>query len=213
MLLLYSKRLMETFYIKDLNRANLEKIKKILKNGGVIGFPTETVYGLGALFSEEKAVKKILKLKKRDYQKAFTLHLGSLKQIEEVADLQGETRKRFYRLAEKFIPGPLTVILPAKIKTDLGTVGVRIPNHPLFLRLARFLKEPLIGTSANLAEEKPSILAQEVFEKFKGQIDLVIDGKKCLLKKASTVLSLVDEKKPKILREGFLKKAEIEKVL
>ena len=216
---------MKTLYISDLNQANLEKVCQLLKAGGIIAFPTETVYGLGVLLSQEKAIQKLFEIKKREANKAMTLHLGSLDQVELVAE---NIPKEFYLLAEHFMPGPLTVILPCKkdfskkhfsnldfsvisSQKGLPTVGVRIPSHPLFLKLSKILKEPIVGTSANLSLEPALVSPQAVFDKFQGQIEALIDGGECFLKKASTVLSLVDT--PLILREGALKKTDIEAVL
>ena len=216
---------MKTLYISDLNQTNLETVCQLLKAGGVVAFPTETVYGLGALLSQEKAIQRIFEIKKREPQKAMTLHLGSLDQVEQIAE---NIPKELYLLAKHFMPGPLTIILPCKkdllkkyfsnldfpvISNQKGipTVGVRIPSHPLFLKLSKILKEPLVGTSANLSSEPALVSPQAVFDKFQGQIEVLIDGGESSLKKASTVLSLVDT--PLILREGALKKADIEAVL
>ncbi len=198
----------------DLKKQDFEKVARLLKQGAVIGFPTETVYGLGALFSQKKALKRLKEIKKRDVYKSFTLHLADFAQIEQLADLTDELKNSFFHLAKHFMPGPLTVVLPAK--TNLFspdfTVGVRIPNHPLFLKLSRYLKEPFVGTSANLANQLPLLSAEEVFLQFKNQIDLLIDGGRPVFQKASTVIKLSDQGL-KILREGAIKKAELEKVL
>jgi L-threonylcarbamoyladenylate synthase len=202
---------MQTKYFKDY--LDIDYINKILKNDAVIAFPTETVYGLGAFISKDKAIEKIYKLKKRPPEKALTVHLGNLDQVHLVAENIPEI---FFVLANKFLPGPLTIILKKKKSispwvSSLDTVAVRIPSHPLTLTLLKGLDEPIVGTSANISSEKSPISAQEIKSNFLNQIECIIDGGQCDIGIPSTVITLVDE--IKILRKGFITKNQIEKTL
>lgn len=206
---------MQTKYIaENLQDTDFKAVAEILREGGVVGFPTETVYGLGALFSRKKALEKLALIKKRPLNKAMTLHLGSFDQVLLFADLGREVKKWFWLLAENFMPGPLTVVLPAKDPlAGFGpTVGVRIPDNALFLKLSKLINEPLAGTSANISSEPPLVSAEDVFAEFQGQIDAVVDGGVCVLKEASTVVDL-SASSPVMLREGAVKRAEIENAL
>lgn len=203
---------MQTALFQGLN-IDIEYINKILEKGGVIAFPTETVYGLGAFISNDEAIKKIYSLKNRPYEKALTVHMGSLDQAYLVAK---EIPKEFFLLADHFLPGPLTIILKkrnnlSRMVSSLSTVGIRIPSHPVAQHLLRGLKEPIIGTSANVSSQKPLTSAQEVSEIFGGKVESIIDGGTCEVGIPSTVLSLAEE--PVILRNGFITQAQIEAVL
>lgn len=191
---------------------NFEKIKNLFKEGHVIGFPTETVYGIGALFSKEDAINKIYLLKKRDKDKPFILHLAKPSDVENFAE---DIPEDFYLLAKYFMPGPLTVILKKKKTLNkkflLDTIAVRVPAHGLTLKILDLLKEPIVGTSANISFKKNSLSAEEVKDIFFGKISSIIDGGRCSLGIPSTIVSLTDA--PKILREGFVQKEQIENVL
>jgi L-threonylcarbamoyladenylate synthase len=205
---------MKTLYIPKLDPVSLMQIQAFLCSGKIIAFPTETVYGIGALLSEEKAIFQLSLIKQRTSQKALTLHLGSLEQVKLVAK---EIPDDFYLLAQHFMPGPLTVILKkqkqiSSLVSPFETIGVRMPSHPDFLKIARSVKEPVVGTSANLTKAKALFTSQEVYDLFQGQIAAVVNGQKSLFKMPSTVISLTGSK-PLILREGVLKKAQIEAVL
>lgn len=203
---------MKTIYYKE-NNLDLSKVRETLEGEGIIGFPTETVYGLGAYLSKERAIKRIYELKGRPLSKPFIVHLASVEDVSLVAD---EIPEIFYKLARAFMPGPLTVVL--KKKKDLPcwissseTIAVRIPSHPLTLRLLKTLKEPIVGTSANLSNEKNTFSADEVSHIFQDKIDLVIDGGVAEFKLPSTILSLVHDMK--ILRIGKITLDEIKKII
>jgi L-threonylcarbamoyladenylate synthase len=203
---------MKTLYFKE-NNLDLNKIKSFLEKGEIIGFPTETVYGLGALISKEEAIKKIYSLKKRSLKKSLIIHLGKVEDVLKVAE---DIPKEFYLLANYFLPGPITVILKKRkeisslISQD-DTVAIRIPAHGITLKILKFLKEPIVGTSANISNENSPIFAKEVLNTFDNKISTIIDGGECPLGIPSTVINL--NKKPKILRKGFVTKEQIERIL
>ena len=179
-----------------------------LKVGGLIIFPTETVYGLGASIYSDAGITEIYRLKNRPQNKSLSVHIGLLDQVTEVAQ---NIPTLFYKLARKFMPGPLTVVLEKKagvsplISQD-GTVAVRMPNHLLFSRLITLCGFPIVGTSANLSGDKPLWNAQDAQKLFPDF--LTLDGGNCRFKEASTVISLLDSK-VSILREGALSSEEI----
>ena len=181
--------------------------------GSLVAFPTETVYGLGATISNDEAIKKIYSLKQRPLEKALTVHLALLDQVHLVAQ---DIPEEFFLLHQCFLPGPLTLVLKkkssvSKFVSSYDTVAIRIPSHPAALKFLRILKEPIIGTSANISSEKDPISAKELSENFHNKIECIIDGGICDVGVPSTILNLVGE--IKILRKGSISKSQIEKVL
>ncbi|MFA5250180.1 MAG: L-threonylcarbamoyladenylate synthase [Parachlamydiales bacterium] len=206
--------MLKTVCFTELTPAALKQLKAFLENGETVAFPTETVYGLGSLLSSSRGLEKLYRLKKRARSKALTVHLG---RVEDAALVAEAIPDEFYLLARHFLPGPLTLVLKKKaslpaLVSPYPTVGVRVPSHPFFLKLAGFLAAPLVGTSANLSSLPPLTSASKVREAFQGQIAALIDGGEALLQKPSTIVSLAEEK-PMLLREGSLKKETIEAVL
>jgi L-threonylcarbamoyladenylate synthase len=189
---------------------DIDKIKSLFEMGKIIAFPTETVYGIGALISKKEAIEKIYKIKNRDKNKSFIVHLRKIEDIEKVAE---DIPKEFYILAKYFMPGPLTLILKKKknfFSFLKETVAVRIPANGITLKILYSLKEPIIGTSANISNMADIIDPKEILKNFDKKIDAIIDGGICPIGIPSTILDLT---KMKILREGFIKKRDIERVL
>ena len=189
------------------------KIKNLFEKGDVIAFPTETVYGIGALINQEKAILKIYQLKKRDKLKALTIHSSKISDVEKVAK---DIPEDFYKLSKAFMPGPLTVILKKNknISSSISpfdTIGFRVPDHPVFYQMLRHLDLPIVGTSANLSSEEDLKSGGDVCKLFNGKIACVIDAGFSQIQIPSTVISLVGE--IKILRKGSISKEDIEKVL
>ncbi len=186
----------------------------ILKRGGVIAFPTDTVYGLGASIADERAVEKIYRLKSRPLHRPLPVLLAKISQISELAHPIPEIA---WELAYKFLPGGLTLVLPklasvSSVVTGGGNmVALRVPNHPVPQALVEGLGSPIVGTSANLSGEPPAMSAQEVFSQFDARIDLVIDGGPCSGGKESTIVDLTGDK-ARILRQGAIPVEEIKKV-
>jgi len=202
------------FLKKDLTDENLKNIVALLEKSKVIAFPTETVYGLGAHMFKEEAIKKIFSLKKRNKNKPLIVHISKIEDVKKVAN---EIPGDFYKLAKKFFPGPLTIILKKKdnisslISSD-STIAVRMPDNPFTLKLIECLKSPIIGTSANRSNEESSISANNVLSIFSNKIAAIIDTGISKIKIPSTIISLV-ERPYKILRYGSISKDEIDQVL
>lgn len=168
-----------------------KKVLSILKSGGVIAFPTETVYGIGALIGSRKGINKIFKLKKRPRNKPLQILVPSLAEARKIAKFNPAA----LALARKEWPGPLTLVLPAL--KGKKTIGVRVPDHPLTLNLLR-KTGPLAATSANESGRKPALTAIDVIAALP-DLDLVIDGGKAKLGKASRVIDLTGPE-PRVLR-------------
>jgi len=190
----------------------IEKGVAVLKEGGVIAFPTDTVYGIGACISNEPAVKRIFDIKKRPLEMALPVLVADVEQMEKVAN---RLPMLACRLVEHFLPGALTLILPKSeevpdIVTGSGkTVAVRIPDHPVPIALIKGLGEPITGTSANKSGDKSSTTALEVKRSLGDSVDFIIDGGESPGTKESTIIDFSGEK-PKMVREGAIKRSEIE---
>jgi L-threonylcarbamoyladenylate synthase len=191
-----------------------EQIRKgvqILKEGGVIAFPTDTVYGLGADAFNPRAVERIYEVKKRPRHLPFPLLLADISQISTVAE---QIPELVWFLARYFWPGGLTLLLPKAASlpaylTSQSTIAVRLPNHAIPLALIQNLGNPIIGTSANISG-KPSILtADEVKQQLGDEVDFIIDGGKCPGGSESTIVDVTGEV-PVILRQGIIPQYKIE---
>lgn len=186
----------------------------LLKKGELVAFPTETVYGLGAPIFNSDAIAKIFVAKGRPSDNPLIAHIASLEQVDDIArDIPAD----FYRLAEVFFPGPLTLVLkkhprvPSIVSGGLDTIALRMPNHPIAHQLIIAVGQPLVAPSANLSGKPSSTTAEHVRTDFGDKISMVIDGGKTEVGIESTVISLIDE--PCLLRPGSITAGEIEKVL
>jgi len=190
----------------DTSESSIFKAVDYLKSGKLVVFPTDTVYGLGASMLSDAAIQNIFKIKQRPLQKPLALLCSNVKQIEQIAI---EIPDIFYTLAKQYFPGPLTIILKKHpsvsdlITAHLNTVGVRIPNHRVALKLIETLDCPIVATSANLAGKTSPIIAQAAVDQLNGKIDILINGGKCPLGQTSTVLNVLTSP-PIILRAGVL---------
>lgn len=186
----------------------------IIINGGLVSFPTETVYGLGADALNPEAVKHIYEAKMRPADKALIIHVSSIAQAEELVFMNDIAKK----LACKFWPGPLTLILPARAHIPLITRGghetaaVRMPANEIARELIRMSK-PVAAPSANLSGRPSPVDAESVIADMSGRIDMIIDGGICRAGIESTVLDVSNPEKIIILRPGMISREELEKFL
>ncbi|MCL2862876.1 MAG: L-threonylcarbamoyladenylate synthase [Methanimicrococcus sp.] len=194
--------------------AMISETAKALLNGKTAAFPTETVYGIGASIFNEEAVLKIYQIKGRPPEKPLSILLGAVEDMGKAAsDIPDSARL----LAEKFWPGPLTMILKKKeeisdkVTAGKETVGLRIPAHPVPLGLVR-LTGPLACPSANLSGTDEPRSGEDVYNNLGGKIDILIDGGKTELGIPSTIIDLTVNP-PQILRKGGLEISEIKKVI
>ena len=190
----------------------VEKGIAILKKGGLVAYPTDTVYGIGASADISDAVRRIYKVKKRPLNMAFPLLLAHISQISGVAV---NVPPLAWFLAAKFLPGALTLVLyRSNCVSDVVTggsskVGVRVPAHPVPIALVSGIGAPLVGTSANLNRHPSAVTAEEVAVQIGSAIDLVIDGGRAPGGIESTVVDVTGES-PVILRQGAISLEELE---
>jgi L-threonylcarbamoyladenylate synthase len=185
---------------------NLKKAINDLENDKLIAIPTETVYGLAANASSETAIKKIFTLKKRPESNPLILHIKSINYLKEIAE---NIPEKAMVLANNFWPGPLTLILVKKahiselITSGKDTVAVRVPNHPLTLKLLENLNFPIVAPSANPYGSISPTSASHVEKYFKNHIDCILDGDKCEKGIESTIIGFRDNQ-PILYRYGAI---------
>lgn len=190
----------------------LKTARKIINDGGVIAFPTETVFGLGVRYDSFLGCQKLDELKSRTGLKQYTLMLYDKKDIGKYAMLSEGAQK----LIDAFMPGPITLILKANsqvvaLAREDGTIGIRIPDHQFALELLETVKTPLFVTSANISGERPLVKAHDVVEQFDGKIEIIFN-EDAEGESASTIVKMVDDGF-EVLREGEIKLKDIEGVL
>ncbi len=196
----------------DVSQREIKKGVKILQKGGVIAFPTDTVYGLGADAFNSTAVERIYEIKNRPKYQQFPLLIADVKQLDTLAEPIPEIA---WFLARRFWPGGLTLVLsktdsvPAYLASG-PTIAVRIPNHPVCQVLIQHLGNPIIGTSANTSGQPAALTAEEVGQQLGGRIDLIINGGQCPGGKESTIVDITHAP-PVILRQGIIPSQEIDK--
>ena len=192
----------------NVDESELNKIKEILDNDGVIIFPTDTVYGIACNCFSEKAIKKIFDIKKRPENKPINVLSNNLDKIKLVSKNINEKEKF---LIDKYMPGALTIILdknekvPDILTAGLDTIGVRIPKNNISLRILENVSYPLATTSANISGDSAGIKITDFLKEFDGVVDAIIDGGETDLKVASTIVRVESDNKLKIIREGTLK--------
>ena len=206
---------METKLLSN-STADLQEAAHLLKEGNVVGIPTETVYGLAADARNPEAVRQIFAAKGRPADNPLIVHIAKLEELEGVAVSVPELA---LKLAEKFWPGPLTMILPKhpSIPTitsgGLDTVGVRMPSHPVARKLIELSGVPIAAPSANISGYPSPTTAQHVMRDMHGKIAAVVDGGDCRVGVESTVIALEGEDSVRILRPGYVTKEMLETVV
>ena len=199
-------------------KINMEKIKyaaSVLKQGGVVVFPTETVYGLGAYTFDENAVEKIFKAKGRPQDNPLIVHVGNK---QEIALLTKEVTLKDRELINAFWPGPLTLILKKSelvkdiVTAGLDTVAVRMPSHNVALSLIEECSFPIAAPSANISGKPSPTSFEHVFEDLNGRVDLIIDSGESNIGLESTILDVTGEK-PMILRPGGITIENIKRIV
>ena len=184
----------------------------VLRNGGLVAFPTDTVYGLAAPVDNVESIERLYVVKGRNTTKAIAVLLGDTDRLPQVAvDLSRSARQ----VAKHFWPGPLTMIVPRNpslpdILAPLPTIGVRIPDHPVALALLK-AAGPLAVTSANISGEANTMSARQVMKQLKGRIHLVLDGGRAPGGVPSTVIDCTTPQ-PEILREGPISLKQLLKI-
>jgi protein-tyrosine phosphatase len=211
--------------INEISKDWLIQASHILKNGGIVAFPTETVYGLAAMPGVPGAIDKLNVLKTRPSEKPYTLHIGSVSKIREYVPNPPFAARI---LARKALPGPITLVMElsegdiALCRAKYGpifdklyhenTLGIRCPDHPVSIALLNAIDGPVVAPSANPASEPPSINAEQVERYFGNRVDMILDGGESQYHKASTVIKFSPAGKINILREGVIDRRTIEKM-
>lgn len=206
---------MKTLYLNETDENSIQTAAQILKSGGLVAIPTETVYGLAANALDGEAVRKIFIAKGRPQDNPLIVHVSSL---DEIPPLVEQVDPRLYSLAEKYWPGPLTVIMkksdliPNEVCAGLDTVAIRMPSHEGARQIIAAAGLPLAAPSANASGKPSPTKASHVMQDLDGRIDAVINGGECSVGVESTVVTLATEP-PTLLRPGGITPAQLEAVL
>jgi L-threonylcarbamoyladenylate synthase len=193
----------------------IQQAAVIIRRGGIVAFPTETVYGLGADAFHPLAVARVFEVKRRPYFDPLIVHVANPRDMKKLAK---EIPTNAKRLTEKFWPGPLTVVLlkeekiPDIVTAGLATVAIRMPNHPMALSLIKESKCPIAAPSANPFGYLSPTTAEHVREQLGDQVDLILDGGPCPVGVESTIISFLGES-PRLLRAGGVSLEEIESII
>jgi L-threonylcarbamoyladenylate synthase len=205
---------MQSFNAEHLSARDCDEILSCLRNGGVIGYPTDTAYGLGADPSNDAAVRRIFEIKGRPETKPILLVVDSIQMVQTVASIP----ESFHRLAERFWPGPLTLVLPAAssvsntLTAGTDTIGIRWPLAAFANRIVTALGRPLTATSANRSGTPSAVSAENVRSQFGTSLDILVDGGLLTHPGGSTILDLTHPR-PLLLRAGPVSVQELNTLL
>lgn len=197
---------METLLLGAQEPGDLEKAAEILKNGGLAAIPTETVYGLAADAFNERAVRGIFAAKGRPADNPLIVHISDMDMMGRIA---AEVPAAAYKLAERYWPGPLTIIMkkrpevPYATSGGLDTVAIRFPSHPAAHRIIELAGTPLAAPSANLSGSPSPTTFRHCVNDLMGRVDAIVDGGPCSVGVESTVITLAGER-PVLLRPGYV---------
>ena len=201
--------------IKKNNNKNISEVVARLKAGEVIGLPTETVYGLAGRCDSKSTIENIYKIKNRPKSNPLIIHYSNIN--DALNDIHKDSRA--IDLANKFWPGPLTLVAKVKNKSicksalsKMNTIAVRVPSNIIFLKILSKLKIPLAAPSANRYGKISPTSASDVYEELNGKISVILDGGNSLIGLESTVIDLT-EKKAKIIRHGGINKKELNSIM
>ena len=192
-------------------REGINEAVKVISEGGIVAFPTESFYGLGVDATNPHAIKRLFRIKKRDPDLPILILISSLRRLPKyVASIPPGAK----RIGKEFWPGGLTMIfrsspvLPSVLTAGKGKVGIRVPSHPLANALSRAVDVPITGTSANISRRPPCIMADQVVECLGDDLDLILDGGITEGGYPSTILDVTCDP-PLIIREGIIRAEEI----
>lgn len=198
----------------DKDYTKVKEAAKIIKDGGLVLFPTETVYGLGANGLNEQAVKNIFITKGRKQDNPLILHISNMEMLDIISKNITELE---YKLMEAFWPGPFTIILERKdivpdvVTGGLDTVGVRMPSNEITKRLIEYSNTPIAAPSANISGRPSGTNVEDIFKELSNKVDYIIDGGQCEIGLESTVVRVIDGI-PHILRPGKITAEQIKKI-
>ncbi len=189
---------------KDPEKERIKIAIDVLKKGGVVVYPTDTIYGLGANIFDMEAVRKVYSIKKRPFTKPLSVCVSNIVDIRKIAYVDRDTEK----IVEKILPGPFTIILkkkkhvPSELTAGLEKIGIRIPDNRICMELSR--EFPITTTSANVSGGKAPESAEEAIKQLGKTVDIVLDSGRCRHGIPSTVIDMTTYP-PKVLRKGAQK--------
>lgn len=200
---------------ENINENELDNCIEVLRNGGIVIFPTETVYGIGTNAYCEKSVEKIYEIKERPEEKPLSILVSNVNEISKYAIINNSMEEQ---IIKNFMPGPITIILEKRpevfdyITSGKNTIGIRIPDNRIILKILEDLKLPIVAPSANISGHPSGIELNEILPDFENKVDICIDGGKSELSESSTIVQVVDNE-IKVLRQGKILKQDIENIL
>jgi L-threonylcarbamoyladenylate synthase len=192
----------------------LEIPAQIMQQGGIVIFPTETVYGIGVNGLDAEAVKKLYRIKQRPLNKPISLLISDMNMVNEVAQNITDLE---YKLMKRFFPGPFTIILNKKdivpdiVTANSSTVGVRMPSEEITRKLIEYANVPIAAPSANISDKPSGTNLENIIKDFEGKVDYFIDSGESKLGIASTIVKVIDGI-PHILRQGTITKEQIQEI-
>ena len=199
----------------EIDDKKLQEVANIIRQGGIIVFPIETVYGIGTNGLDSKAISKLYHVKQRPLNKPISLLVSSLEMVKAVTENISDME---YKLMERFFPGPLTIILkknkavPNNLTNNTDTVGIRLPDNIIARKLIEYANVPIATPSANISGRSSGTNIQDIIKDFGDKVDYYIDGGPSKLGIGSTIVKIEDNK-PLILREGSISKEQINKYI
>lgn len=195
----------------EIEYEKLKEIGKVIKDGEIAIFPTETVYAIGTNGLNEEAIKKLYKIKQRTYDKPTSLLVSDMEMIETLAK---DITSLEYKLMKTFFPGPLTIILKKKdivpniLTGNTGTIGIRMPESKIARKLIQYANVPIAAPSANISNKPSGTNIENIINDFKETVDYYIDGGESKIGLGSTIVK-IENNVPIILREGSITKEQI----
>lgn len=201
--------------LKELNKENLDIIKKEIEKDDLVIFPTETVYGIGANALSEQAVNKIFQVKERARNNPLIVHLKNKEEITKYAIIENQIERD---LIDNFMPGPFTLILKKKdiipecVSANLSTVGIRIPINKIANKFLEYVDVPIAAPSANISTRPSGTKVSDIKDEFDNLVNYIIDGGESKIGLESTVVKVINNI-PVILRPGFITKEDIENLI
>ena len=199
---------------QKVNESSIEEAVKVLKNGGTVIFPTDTVYGLGTSFTSLDGIENIYKIKKRDISKPLIALISDVKYLEKLIDFRFRDIKEIQKIIEKYWPGELTIVfrvnenIPKNAISDGNTIGVRIPKNEISLKIIENSGGIVFTTSANISGEASPRKIEDISSEVLEHVDLVLDNGNLNNGIPSTIIKYVDGVL-EVLREGNIRKEEV----
>ena len=194
----------------NIDYTKLKKTAEIIRKGGIVIFPTETVYGIGANGLDEVAIKKLYEVKQRPLNKPISLLVSDMNMINKIAK---DITELEYKLMQKFFPGPFTIVLKKKdivsniVTSNQNTVGVRMPSGEIARKLVEYAGVPIATPSANISGKPSGTNLKDIMKDFEKKVDYFIDGGESKIGIASTIVKVIDNV-PHILRQGSISKSK-----